>query len=273
MLEAYRRDYPQSEYAGDVTRKLAVAYVEAGRGDAGGGGVRAHRRGAGRGSGGRARGDCAARPTCTRRPATGTRTVALLEQLVQRYPHAGGRRDRDARSAWPTWPPRPATPSASDYWQREIVKADAGAGAQRTDRTRFLAANAQLALAEPARDAFRAVRLAAPLKKSLAAKKQALETALDGYKASPPTTSPTTTTAATYEMAELYRTLARDLMASERPKKLSAEEREQYDALLEEQAFPFEEQAIADPRGQRQAHARRRLRRVGAQELSRRWRS
>ncbi len=45
-------------------------------------------------------------------------------------------------------------------------------------------------------------------------------------------------------MAELYHTLARDLMASERPKKLSAEEREQYDALLEEQAYPLEEQAI-----------------------------
>jgi hypothetical protein len=46
------------------------------------------------------------------------------------------------------------------------------------------------------------------------------------------------------QTAELYRTLAADLLDSERPKKLSAEEREQYDALLEEQAFPFEEQAI-----------------------------
>ena len=53
-----------------------------------------------------------------------------------------------------------------------------------------------------------------------------------------------TTTAANYEMAELYHTLARDLMASERPKKLSADEREQYDSLLEEQAYPLEEQAI-----------------------------
>ena len=31
-LEAYRRDYPQTEYGADITRKLAVAYVEAGRG-------------------------------------------------------------------------------------------------------------------------------------------------------------------------------------------------------------------------------------------------
>ncbi len=35
-----------------------------------------------------------------------------------------------------------------------------------------------------------------------------------------------------------------DLLASEKPKKLSADELEQYDLLLEEQATPFEEQAI-----------------------------
>jgi hypothetical protein len=45
-------------------------------------------------------------------------------------------------------------------------------------------------------------------------------------------------------MAELYRQLAADLMASERPKNLNEEELEQYDVLLEEQAFPFEEKAI-----------------------------
>jgi hypothetical protein len=34
------------------------------------------------------------------------------------------------------------------------------------------------------------------------------------------------------------------LMASERPASLSSEELEQYEMLLEEQAFPFEEKAI-----------------------------
>jgi len=52
------------------------------------------------------------------------------------------------------------------------------------------------------------------------------------------------TTAATYGMAELYRQLAADLLASERPKGLDADAREQYDVLLEEQAYPFEEKAI-----------------------------
>jgi hypothetical protein len=52
------------------------------------------------------------------------------------------------------------------------------------------------------------------------------------------------TTAATFGMAELYRKLGADLMASERPRNLDQEAREQYDVLLEEQAFPFEEKAI-----------------------------
>jgi hypothetical protein len=52
------------------------------------------------------------------------------------------------------------------------------------------------------------------------------------------------TTAATFESAELYRQLGKDLMSSERPKGLSKDELEQYDVLLEEQAFPFEEKAI-----------------------------
>ena len=52
------------------------------------------------------------------------------------------------------------------------------------------------------------------------------------------------TTAARYEIADLYYWFSKDLMESERPSELSAEELEQYDILLEEQAFPFEEQAI-----------------------------
>ena len=44
-------------------------------------------------------------------------------------------------------------------------------------------------------------------------------------------------------LATVYRDFGKALMTSERPKKLSKVEREQYDVLLEEQAFPFEEKA------------------------------
>jgi hypothetical protein len=51
-------------------------------------------------------------------------------------------------------------------------------------------------------------------------------------------------TAATYRTAELYHDFGRALLASQRPKGLSKDELEQYDVMLEEQAFPFEEKAI-----------------------------
>ena len=108
-------------------------------------------------------------------------------------------------------------PTRRDHWYHEIISADAQAGAQRTERTHYLAAKAQLALAQPARDAFRGVKLTAPLKKSLIVKRKALETAMDGYKRAADYQVAEVTTAATYEMAELYRVLAKDLMASERP--------------------------------------------------------
>jgi Flp pilus assembly protein TadD len=129
-------------------------------------------------------------------------------------------------------------------WQREIVNADRTAGAGRTDRTQYLAAKSQLALASPARDEFRTIALVLPLKTSLAKKRKSMEAALGGYKAAADYRVAEVTTVATYEIAEIYRQLGKDIMKSERPKKLAAEQLDEYNSLLEEQAFPFEEQAI-----------------------------
>ena len=52
------------------------------------------------------------------------------------------------------------------------------------------------------------------------------------------------TTASVYWLAEIYNEFGRELMQSERPQGLSEEELEQYDILLEEQAYPFEEKSI-----------------------------
>ena len=131
------------------------------------------------------------------------------------------------------------------YWQREIVNADRTAGAGRTDRTQYLAAKSQLALAAPARDEYRNIALVLPLKTSLAKKRKAMEAALGGYKAAADYRVAEVTTVATYEIAEIYRKLGQDIMKSERPKKLAGDQLDEYNSLLEEQAFPFEEQAIS----------------------------
>jgi hypothetical protein len=50
--------------------------------------------------------------------------------------------------------------------------------------------------------------------------------------------------AATYMIAETYREFSRSLMESERPAGLSAAEMSDYELVIEEEAWPFEEQAI-----------------------------
>jgi hypothetical protein len=131
-----------------------------------------------------------------------------------------------------------------DYWLREIISSDRAAGATRTDRSKALAAKATLTLAAPVREEFMRIKLVAPLKKSLVEKRKAMEAALKAYAQAADYQVSDVTTAATFESAELYRQLGKDLMSSERPKNLSKDELEQYNVLLEEQAFPFEENAI-----------------------------
>jgi tetratricopeptide (TPR) repeat protein len=134
--------------------------------------------------------------------------------------------------------------SARDHWYREIIRADAEAGVQRTPRTHYLAAKAQLALAAEPRDEFRAIRLTLPLVRTLKAKRGAMQRAMSGYRLAAAYGVAEVTTAATYEMAGLYERLAQDLLASERPRHMSAQELDEYNSLLEDQVFPFEEQAI-----------------------------
>jgi len=242
VLQDYRRRYPGSAHAQDVTRNLAVAYAAA------------NQSGAAAAEFERIAAD-AGEPTDVRHEALGRaaelydkagnapRAAAMLAALVAQYPtpvpQAIEARDRLARLDAAA-----GDASGQQHWLREIVRADADAGVARTDRTRYLAATAQLQLAQPARDAFRGIRLVAPLKKTLAAKRSALEQALAAYKAAAGYNVAEVTTAATFEMAELYRTLGGDVLASERPARLSRDELEQYESLLEDQAFPFEEEAI-----------------------------
>jgi hypothetical protein len=53
------------------------------------------------------------------------------------------------------------------------------------------------------------------------------------------------TAAGTFYLAEIYAHFSKALMASERPEGLNLLEREQYELAIEEQAYPFEEKAIA----------------------------
>lgn len=125
-----------------------------------------------------------------------------------------------------------------------IVSADKNAGAERTDRTRYLAAHAALVLAEPSLEAFYQVKLVKPFKKNLDRKNKRMKTAIDSYSKLVDYEVGDITAAATFQLAEIYFHFSRALMESERPDNLSELELEQYNLVLEEQAYPFEEKAI-----------------------------
>ncbi|MCF6282159.1 MAG: tetratricopeptide repeat protein, partial [Candidatus Polarisedimenticolaceae bacterium] len=131
-----------------------------------------------------------------------------------------------------------------DFWLKQIIKIEKKATGSQTERIHFLAAKASFILADPLFKSFIHVKLKIPLKKSLRSKKQKMKAALNAYKNVAKYQVARFTTAATYHTAEIHRQLGQALMGSERPKGLNEEELEQYDILLEDQAYPFEERAI-----------------------------
>jgi tetratricopeptide (TPR) repeat protein len=242
VLEHFRTLNPKSEYNADVTKKLAVAFGETGQ--AGQAAVEFERIAMNPAESKDVQREANLQAAELYAKAGNTpKAVGMLERFVVAYPTPVS----DSIEA--RWKLAEIAGTAGNIekqrsWQREIVNADRTAGAGRTDRTQYLAAKSQLALASPARDEFRTVALVLPLKTSLAKKRKAMEAALGGYKAAADYRVAEVTTVATFEIAEIYRQLGKDIMKSERPKKLAAEQLDEYNSLLEEQAFPFEEQAI-----------------------------
>jgi tetratricopeptide (TPR) repeat protein len=125
-----------------------------------------------------------------------------------------------------------------------IVAINASAGNERTPRTRYLAAQAALVLAEQAYDAFVAVALVQPFEVNLQKKRELMKTATQKFSQLVDYEMGDITAAATFYLAEIYANFSKALMASERPSDLSPVEREQYELAIEEQAYPFEEKAI-----------------------------
>lgn len=242
VLEEFRSQFPNSEFNDEATQKLAVVYLEDGNQ------LRAaaeFERIA----------DSSASSEEIRREALWQATelyeasgdkskeVDLLTRIVNRYPdplsesiearlrladRAGERSDFQDR----------------ERWLRAIIDADGSAGSARTERSKYLAAVSTLELIEPRREAFEDLKLTIPLKESLNVKKTLMEQLITDYGRAADYGVAEVTTASTFRIGEAYQLFSRDLMDSERPDDLSADALEQYEILLEEQAFPFEEQAI-----------------------------
>jgi tetratricopeptide (TPR) repeat protein len=126
----------------------------------------------------------------------------------------------------------------------EIVRIEAGAGPERSGRTRTLASRAAMVLAERIYQDFAVVKLRQPFETSLKEKQQRMDATIEAmgklvdYEIAP------VTAAATYYLAETYFNFSRALVESERPKDLDAADLAEFEEALDEEAFPFEEKAI-----------------------------
>jgi TolA-binding protein len=127
---------------------------------------------------------------------------------------------------------------------RKIVEIDRGAGEQRTDRVRLLAGRSALILTELLFHRFEAVELTQPFERSLREKRRRMDRALKGFDRLVDYEVGEVTAAATWYIAEIYSDFSRSLMESERPTGLAVADLQNYELMLEEEAFPFEERAI-----------------------------
>jgi cellulose synthase operon protein C len=242
VLESFRHNFPQSPLQADVTRDLAVAYTESNRPAQAAPEFERIAQAPGESPEVQREATLQAADLYDKAGDT-AKSRAMLEAFVKHFPQPLNPA-MEARNRLSLITAKAGDFGARDYWLKDIIAADRAAGAARTDRSRALAAKATLTLAVPLREEFKSIKLVAPLKKSLAEKRKAMEAALKAYEQAADYQVADVTTAATFESAELYRQLGKDLMSSERPKNLNKDELEQYDVLLEEQAFPFEEKAI-----------------------------
>ena len=125
-----------------------------------------------------------------------------------------------------------------------MVSFDREAGPDRTDRSRFLAAGAALVLARQQYEQFAAIKLMQPFEASLAQKQARMDTTLAAFEELVAYEVAEVTAAATFFIAESYREFSAALMQSERPEGLSVAEADDYELVIEEEAWPFEERAI-----------------------------
>ena len=128
------------------------------------------------------------------------------------------------------------------YSQQTAV--DRNAGEDRTDRSRFLAAEAALVLAEQRFERFAELQLVQPFEQSLAEKQRRMDEAMQALEDLVDYQVAGVTAAATFYIAEVYLEFSAALLSSERPAGLSKSETVDYEMVIEEEAFPFEERAI-----------------------------
>lgn len=235
-LNRFRSDYPDHDLTGEISEKLVYAYRESRQPL-------------------KAAGELMVASERAADPWPDKLRAAAL------YHDAGKTIERNAiYQGWLTIAPEPGT--AADHLQQQLIRQrliETGADADRlrevlvsresaspwhSEETLLWASEAALVLGAAVAERFADIKLVHPLEQALARKQSALEQALNYFLEAESFAGDAVKSEVLYRQAELYRTLARDLVASEVPPELNELEAMQYEMLLEEEAWPLEERAM-----------------------------
>jgi hypothetical protein len=138
-------------------------------------------------------------------------------------------------------------PNTRYFWYRKLISShqkQAKISAINLDRSRYLASYAAFYLGQAHQQTFKQTKLKVPLNKSLKRKQVAMKRAIHYYQLVFTWQLAEFVPQANYSIGQIYRNLAVDVMKSERPENLDELALEEYEFVLEEIAYPFEEKAI-----------------------------
>ncbi|WP_414429906.1 tetratricopeptide repeat protein [Alcanivorax sp. IL3] len=243
VLEAFRQRYPDDPLTDTIPDKLAIAYEKQGNYTAAAGELQliaANYKGDDPELSRQALWKAAEMQDRAEQPQA---SIALYQQYLQEWPQPYDFRS-EAQFRLVELNRKTGNSERENHWLQQLVTSYRQAGGEANDRVAWLAAYASFTLAEPHFAEFKRIALTQPLKTSLAAKTGVMKKALADYQAVADIGVAEYATAANYKIGEMYRVLARDLIASERPNGLDELELEEYTMLLEDKAFPYEDQAI-----------------------------
>ena len=139
-------------------------------------------------------------------------------------------------------------PNKQYYWYRKLIsfhdKAERKAKQPINVRSTYLASVAALGLGQAHQQTFTWTKLNLPLNKSLKRKQKSMEIAIDYYQKLLSYQRAEFVPQGTFNLAQMYKQLADDVMSSQRPKDLDEFALEEYELILEEIAYPFEDKSI-----------------------------
>lgn len=237
VLEGFRSRFPDHELAPDADKQLALAYERSGQPVKAAG---AYARIAGRDSeSSEVREDAGWKAAQLFDDGNATsRAVAAYEQYVDLPVSSDERRTQALRRLIALTEGR--NPDKHRFW----LSRAAGADASGTAAGQLLAAESSLALGRIAAEKAADVALRQPLRERLKERRQHVEEAAARFDRAASYGFESVTPAATHALARVYHEFARALLDSQRPAGLSGVALDEYNLLLEDQAYPLEEQAI-----------------------------